>query len=78
MTINTWFSIPGYDNYQINRNGDVQTIDGVLIKAIRPKDIGDPEDDTYDVYYLDVGREFPSVTGKYELLKDVFGKTKYD
>ena len=74
MTTDTWVSLPdgSYPNYQINRAGDVRTLNGELVPYYRPPS-PDPNDDTYDTYKLDCKYGKGFTVGRYELIEDAFG-----
>ena len=80
MTTDTWVLLPdgSYPNYQVNRAGDVRTLDGELVPYHRPSDLYDPTEDTFDTYKLDskYGKGF--IVGRYELIEDAFGFNKED
>jgi hypothetical protein len=73
MTTDTWVSLPdgSYPNYQVNRAGDVRTLDGELVPYHRPPS-PDPNDDTYDTYRLDHKDIKNIAVGRYELIEAAF------
>lgn len=75
-----WISLPdgSYPDYQINRAGDVRTLDGKLVPYFRPDDLYDPTEDTFDTYKLDCKYAKGITVGRYELIEEAFGFNKDD
>ena len=74
MTTDTWVSLPdgSYPNYQVNRAGDVRTLDGELVPYHRPPDLYDPTENTFDTYELSSKYGGTNCESRYDLIEAAF------